>query len=316
LRNCGPLPEIVFALTRAPISTLAQGEGGKFVTAIFAVFVLASPASAADIPDLSGFWGRNTFDFEPVPSAPPPIANLYRLPSGSSDPTRPAGDYNNPILKPEAAAIVKQRAEKALAGITFPDPSTRCAPYNPPFVAAMQLGVQFLQKKDGITILYNQDDQVRHIRLNAKHPDRVTPSWKGDSVAHYEGDTLVIDTTGIKADSQSVVDRYGTPLGEGAHVVERYRLIDGTAAKQAQALHEKEAGRLGGAMTADENYAKGLELQLIIENPAYFKQPLPVRVTYRRTILPWQEQVCAENADNQYAVAASPPIPKADKPDF
>jgi hypothetical protein len=39
-------------------------------------------------------------------------------------------------------------------------------------------------------------------------------------------------------------------------------------------------------------------------------------VTYRRTVLPWQEQVCAENADNQYAVAASPPIPKAEKPDF
>jgi hypothetical protein len=144
----------------------------------------------------------------------------------------------------------------------------------------------------------------------------VTPTWKGDSVAHYEGDTLVIDTVGIKADSQSVVDRYGTPLGEGAHVVERYRLIDAAAAKQAQEQHEKEGGRLGGAMPPDEAYAKGLELQLTIENPVYFKQPLPVRVTYRRTVLPWQEQVCAENADNQYAVAASPPIPKADKPEF
>jgi hypothetical protein len=48
----------------------------------------------------------------------------------------------------------------------------------------------------------------------------------------------------------------------------------------------------------------------------YFKQPLSALVTYRRTVLPWQEQICAENADNQYAVAASPPIPKAEKPDF
>src|SRR4051812_46884511 len=63
---------------------------------IFAGVSLALPASAADIPDLSGFWGRNPFDFEPVPSAPPPTANLSRLPSGSSDPPRPAGDYNNP----------------------------------------------------------------------------------------------------------------------------------------------------------------------------------------------------------------------------
>ena len=189
--------------------------------------VLVWPASAADnVPDFSGFWGRNTFDFEAISSAPGPIRNLKRLPSGSSDPTRPVGDYNNPILKPEAAAIVKQRSERAMTGATFPDPSTRCAPYNPPFVSAMQLGMQFLQTKDTITILYNQDDQVRYIRLNGKHPDRVTPTWKGDSVAHYEDDTLVIDTVGIKADSQSVVDRYGTPLGKGAHVVERYRLVD------------------------------------------------------------------------------------------
>ena len=278
--------------------------------------ILAGPALAAEAPDFSAFWGRNTFDFEATSPGPAPIRNLQRLPTGSSDPTRPVGDYTNAILKPDAAAIVKQRAERAMTGVTFPDPSTRCAPYNPPFVFAMQLGMQFLQHRDEITILYNQDDQVRHVRLNGKHPDHVTPSWKGDSVAHYEGDTLVIDTIGIKADAQSVVDRYGTPLGEGAHVVERYRLIEAVAARKAQEEYEKEGGRLGGAMVADDKYPKGLLLELTIENPAYFKQPLPVVVTYRRTILPWQEQVCAENADNQYAVAASPPIPKAVSPDF
>jgi hypothetical protein len=281
------------------------------------ISALVGPVAAAErVPDFSGFWGRNTFDFEAKPAAPKPIRNLQRLPGGSSDPTRPVGDYNNPILKPDASAIVRQRAEGARVGITFPDPSTRCTAYNPPFVFAMQLGMQFLQNSDAITILYNQDDQVRHVRLNAEHPDHVTPSWKGDSVAHFEGETLVIDTIGLKTDAQSVVDRYGTPLGEGAHIVERYRLIDAAAAKQAQEQYEKEGGRLGGAMTADEKYPKGLELDLTIENPAYFKQPLPVLVTYRRTVLPWQEQVCAENPDNQYAVAKSPPIPRADHPDF
>ena len=284
---------------------------------VFAVAAFpAYPAATADVPDPSAFWGRGTFDFEAKASAPPPIRNLLRLPSGSSDPTRPVGDYNNPILKSDAAGIVKQRAQRAMNGRTFPDPSTRCAPYNPPFIFAMQLGMRFLRHGNDITILYNQGDQVRHVRLNGQHPARVSPSWKGDSVAHYEGDALVIDTIGIKSDSQSVVDRYGTPLGDGAHVVERYRLIDAAAAKTAQDEYEREGGRLGGAMTPDENYPNGLLLELTIENPAYFKQPLPVVVTYRRTILPWQEQICAENADNQYAVAASPPIPKAEKPDF
>lgn len=286
-------------------------------TGIALACVLLWPARAADnVPDFSGFWGRNTFDFEAKPSAPEPIRNLERLPTGSSDPTRPIGDYNNPILKPGAAAIVKERGERAKLGRTFPDPSTRCTAYNPPFIFAMQLGMRILQKKNAITIVYNQDEQVRHIRLNANHPADASPSWKGDSVAHYEGDTLVIDTVGIKTDAQSVVDRYGTPLGEGAHVVERYRLIDAAAAKHAQVQYEKEGGRLGGAMTADETYPKGLELELTIENPAFFKQPLPVLVTFRRTRLPWQEQVCAENPNNQYAVSASPPIPRAEQPDF
>src|ERR1051326_718265 len=291
---------------------------GQWVPGAVAIFI-ASPVMADDartaIPDFTGFWGRGTFDFEAIPSAPPPIGNLYRLPSGSSDPARPAGDYNNPILKPQAAAIVRERAEKALQGKTFPDPSTRCAPYNPPFVAAMQLGLRMLQTKDGITFLYNQDDQVRHVRLNSRHPARITPSWLGDSIGHYEGDTLVIDTVGIKTDALAVVDRYGTPLGEGAHIVERYRLIDAADAKHAQEVHEKEAGHLGGP-PPDEKYPKGLERQSTIENPAYFTKPLPVQVTYRRSTLEWQEQVCAENPDNAYARAQSPPIPKAEKPDF
>jgi hypothetical protein len=152
------------------------------IVGLAAATAAAIPAFAADaVPDLSGFWGRARS-----------ISRRFRRRRRRSEsvpaPLRqqrsdaPAGDYNNPILKAGAAAIVKARAEKALAGITFPDPSTRCAPYNPPFVAAMQLGVQFLQAKDRITILYNQDDQVRHVRLNGKHPARVTPSWKGDSI--------------------------------------------------------------------------------------------------------------------------------------
>ena len=280
--------------------------------------LVALPAQSAGNPiaDFSGFWGRSSFDPEAPDSGPGPLQNIKRLPNGTGDPQALVGDYNSPILKPEGAAIVKKQGDVSLSGDAFPDPSNRCGAYSPPFTFAMQLGLQMIPAKDHITILYNQDDQVRHIRLNAKHPDRVTPTWKGDSIAHYEGDTLVIDTVGIKTDSESVVDRYGTPLGEGAHIIERYRLIDGAAAKQAQEQYEKEGGRLGGAMTPDETYPKGLELELTIENPAFFKQPLPVVVTYRRTILPWKEQVCAENADNQYAVAASPPIPKAGKPDF
>ena len=69
------------------------------------------------------------------------------------------------------------------------------------------------------------------VRLNQPHPANVTPSWYGDSVGHYEGDTLVIDTVGIKIGPFSMVDMYGTPYSEALHVVERYQLLDYEAAK-------------------------------------------------------------------------------------
>jgi hypothetical protein len=50
------------------------------------------------------------------------------------------------------------------------------------------------------------------VRMNEPHPAQVTPSWYGHSVGHYEGDTLVIDTVGVKTDRPyAMVDMYGTP---------------------------------------------------------------------------------------------------------
>jgi hypothetical protein len=51
---------------------------------------------------------------------------------------------------------------------------------------------------------------------------QVTPSWYGDSVGHYEGDTLVIHAIDIKVGPLSTVNRYGTPHTQALHVVERY----------------------------------------------------------------------------------------------
>jgi hypothetical protein len=69
----------------------------------------------------------------------------------------------------------------------------------------------------------------------------MTPSWYGDSIGRYEGDVLVIDTVGIKADRPlAMVDQFGTPYTTALHVVERYRLIDYEAAKEALERDAKE----------------------------------------------------------------------------
>ncbi len=174
----------------------------------------------AAIPDFSGRWGRNAFDHEHMPSGPVPLTNLNRRdgdtahPVVGGDPIPLLGDYNNPILKPEAAAIVKKIGEIFQAGLISADPSNQCAPYQPPYAFSIQLGLEMLQTKDGIVMLFPQDDQVRHIRLNSKHPDKVTPSAMGDAIGWYEGDTLVVDTVGVKVLPVSMLDRYGTPFSE------------------------------------------------------------------------------------------------------
>jgi hypothetical protein len=263
-------------------------------------------------------WGRNAFNFEPLPGGPAPVANLKRLPNGPGDPNQLVGDYKNPLLRPEAAEIVRQKGEISKAGAIYPDPSNHCAPYAPPFTFAMQLGVQLLQAKDRITMIYNQDDQVRHVRLNASHPARVTPSAMGDSVGHYEGDTLVIDTVGIESGAIPMIDRYGTPRSEALHVVERYRLVDYEIAREAAERHQKQDGPagLGGNVAVDPDYrGKGLQLQFTVEDPKVFTMPWSANVTYRRIKGSWTEQICAENIFEYYSGKATA-IPTADKPDF
>ena len=61
--------------------------------------------------------------------------------------------------------------------------------------------VLVLQRQEEVMLVFaNSGQDVRRIRLNASHPQPLTPSWYGDSVGHYEGDKLVVDTVGVKTD--------------------------------------------------------------------------------------------------------------------
>src|SRR5215471_11299034 len=180
--------------------------------------------SAASIPDFSRVWTHPAFPwFEPPASGPGPITNLSRwagqgasglggslaLPAGKvgiSDYDQLGGDYNNPILQPWAAAVVKRFGEMSLAGITYPNASNQCWPHPMLFIYKLASMTMF-QKPDRITMVYGGSGEVRRVRLNEPHPSRLTRSWYGDSVGHYEGDTLVIDTVGVRTDHPYDDDR-------------------------------------------------------------------------------------------------------------
>jgi hypothetical protein len=270
--------------------------------------------SAASIPDFSGIWGHPSLGFEPPLSGPGPVVNKSRLPTGGSNFDQLVGDYTNPILKPHAAEVVKKQGEISLTGVAFPDPGYLCRPQGVPYIF-WNIEMQMLQHPGKITILYMEDHQVRHVRMNQPHPARVSPSWYGDSVGHYEGDTLVIDTVGIKVGPVSMVDHYGTPHTEALHVVERYRLLDYEAAKEAQERGEKENPRLP-AWAVDPNYrGKGMQLQFTVEDEGVFTMPWSATITYRRALGEWPEWVCAENR-REYYYGKDTAVPTADKPDF
>jgi hypothetical protein len=285
-----------------------------------AMFTL--PAFAADdAAGITGFrWGKNAFNFEPMPSGPQPLRNMIRRPDGTGNAGQLVGDYHNPILRPEAAAVVKQKGELAIAGKGFPNAQDQCRPVAPPFTFAMQLSFQMLAKNDGnITIIYGQDGNVRHVRMNGTHPENLVPSPMGDSVGRWEGDALAIDTVGVKTDAFTMVDRFGIPQSDAMHVVERYRLIDGASAKAAQDKYEKAEGIVGGGARFSgvnpDTSLKGLQLELTMEDPKVFTAPLTVLVTYRRLMTEWQEQVCADNPVEHYKDEWIG-LPRADRPDF
>jgi hypothetical protein len=287
--------------------------------------------SAASIPDFSGTWNHPAFPwFEPPASDPGPVTNRSRWPQlpqtlggsvalppakeGISDYDQLVGDYTNPILQPWAAEVVKKFGEKSLAGITYPNPSNQCWPEPMPFIYK-QFVVLMIQQPDKVTFYYNGNGDIRHVRLNEPHRTPLTPSWYGDSVGHYEGDTLVIDTVGQKTDRPyAMLDLFGTPYTKSLHIVERYRLRNYDDVKDAIERNIKENWLFNGDVFS-QHRGKFLQLHLTIEDEGVFTTPWTATLTYVPGPDTWAEVVCAENR-NQYYSKNEADVPRAEKPDF
>jgi hypothetical protein len=318
-------------------------KGANFLLLVTLATLAATPGLGRDsaaqnsvsIPDFSGMWAHPWLPgYEPLASGPTSLKNRSRRyggPSGEpgndfagegvSNPLQLVGDYTNPILKPEAAEVVKKFGEMSMDHYGFPNPRNQCWPNGLPFVLSSN-GMQMFQHPDSITIIYQQDHQVRRVRMNQPHPAHVAPSWYGDSVGHYEGDTLVIDTVAIKPGPFAMVDWFGTPQTPALHVIERYRLLDYEAAKEGLERASKE-NALPQPPAVDLNYrGKYLQLLFTVDDPTVFTTPWSATVTFGRpTPLPqnrvgeWLENICGENP-RKYGTERDVRLPTADKPDF
>jgi hypothetical protein len=256
--------------------------------------------SASAIPDLSGVWGRNTIDYAAPATGKGPVKNI----SGSRNVM--VGDYNDPMLKPWAADMIKRNGEIAKTGDAFPTAHNQCWPEPPPYILGNQQ-LQVLQQKDQVALMYSHGSQVRRVRLNATHPAKVAPSWYGDSIGHYEGDALVVDTVGVAVAHLSSLDRYGTPHTEALHVVERYHMIE-----QAVSSEPRGTGGFRGDDDAVDRTYKGkvMRVDFTVEDAGTFNMPWSGVVVYNRAKGRFIEDVCAENI-HDYIMGRDSAVPTA-----
>jgi len=301
---------------------------GDFLLIVMSAAMLSAPAvpqtpikappeavasDSASAPNLAGIWWHPFLPgMEPLASGPTSIRNLSRR-NGVSNYDELVGDYKSPILQPWASDVVKKFGELSKAGVTYPSPANQCWPEPLPYIYK-NTGLLLLQQPHEVTLVYNHE--YRKVRMNVPHPANVTPTWHGDAVGRYEGDTLVIDTVGQKHGPFAMLDLYGTPYSDKLHVVERYRLIPYEEALDGLERNARENMRAGGASELDRNYrGKFLQVFFTVEDADVFTTPWSATITYGRGSNEWRESVCAENP-HDYLTHREVEVPSAQKPDF
>jgi len=237
--------------------------------------------------------------FLPPESGPGPImADPGHRPKPGQSAFRVA-DLSNPILQPWAREELRKANERALSGKAAYTPKERCWPIGVPgFVLYPVFPTYFIQTPKEVVMIWAEDHQVRRIYLNQSHSASVPPSWFGESVGRYEGDTLVVDTIGVN--TRTFVDSYRTPHTGKLHVVERFRMIDGGRTMEVR-LHVEDEGAFTTPWDAIQRYRR-------VEAGGDAKDPRVPRNGL-------EEMVCAEN-NGDILNEGLEPIPTAAKPDF
>jgi hypothetical protein len=255
--------------------------------AIVSTFAAPAAAQPADVPNLQsgpGGWAHPFGGaFPAVEGSPLPVSQDPRHPFVSPQRSFRFGDLSNPNLRPWAKEAMKKDNDEVDAGKIQFTANSSCLPAGVPVFMLLPGPFYLVQTPTKVVIVQEQNHQVRHIRLNAPHSAGVKPSWYGESVGRYEGDTLVVDTIGLS--TRTVVDSFRTPHTEKLHVVERWRLIDG---------------------------GNTLEVNITVDDPDTFYQPWQTYQRYQRGQRPLEEFVCAENNQNLFDYH----MPVADRPDF
>ena len=191
---------------------------------------------------ISGLWDMNGYLSSSIYSAHDRAAKTI--------------DGQKPPLLPGPAKLLDQRLVDAdTNNKPFPNTASQCLPQGVPYMIFAAVGgpLQILETPGQVTFINDAYNEMWLVYMTDKHPpaDDLEPNYHGDSIGHWEGDTLIIDT--ISLNDKTTLDQVGTPHSTDLHVITRVRRAD----------------------------AKTLEFVVTIDDPKTFSKPWQRRVTYK-----------------------------------
>jgi hypothetical protein len=228
------------------------------------VLMLAANTVWAAPVDLTGVWERYPPLHDPAANPNAIFAEGFGNPGGAPKLREPfATQYEEYEKKSQAAEE---------SGHPLPTPSDRCLPMGMPMMMSAIMPLEIVGRRGEVVILAEELAEIRRIYLNDQLPSLpdVPPSFRGYSVGRWEGDTLVVETEGIRED----VRYLDIPHSADMKIIERFRLVSPDM----------------------------LEDRVLIEDPRVLAQPYRVTFRYKRSrTYKIQEYVCT---DNHYHVNA------------
>jgi len=272
----------------------------RLASAAFATILLGAAAftgamaqGGGTTPDFStnGWKAPNGTDFIRVPGSPAPVTSDPAHPYINNgiaartglQPNYRIGDLSNPNIKQWAKDIMKKDNDEVLKGKIAYTPGQSCKPSGVPYFMLSGGPLFFVQTPKEVLLITEGERSARRIYLNVPHSANVKPSWYGESVGKYEGDTLVVDTIGQT--NKTFIDNYRTPHSEKLHVVERFRMI---------------------------NEGKNLEVLISVDDPETYNQPWTAVRRFNRAQATLGEEICQEGNFILFDYG----IPVDDKPEF
>ena len=226
-------------------SLTALGAAAALLTAgTEAAPVRAKPAAARPVavPNLNGVWEMKFREY-------------IRMDDGKLPPFSTAGE-----------ALYKNRVAKMEAGEQLPDSATACLPHGTPRIMYTPYPMLIAQQPNLVAFMFEVNHNIRVAYLNDKLPVDPDPTYAGYTVAHWEGQELVMDTNGLNDKIQ--IDRAGLPQSSKTTINERLSLIEG---------------------------GKRMKNIITVTDPTLYTRPWSFTVFYKRVDYKIMEYVCDNN---------------------